>query len=138
MRNDSLQEFIKLRRQLTEEKASIEKRLQQINQALGAIDSTPSGGSSGQAQQPQASPAKRAGGKRQMSPEARARIAEAQRRRWAERKGGNSAGGASQASSGNAKSSTNGKPKRKMSAAGRKAISEAAKRRWAAARAANA
>ena len=121
MRNDSLQEFIKLHRQLTEEKASLEKRLQQINEALGEMSSAPSAPSSPSA----ARAGKKGSGKRQMSAEARARIAEAQRRRWAAQKGGTVSAAES-----------NGKPKRKMSAAGRKAISEAAKRRWAAARAA--
>ena len=35
MKIDNLQEFVKLRRQLTEEKNSIQSRLEQINQALG-------------------------------------------------------------------------------------------------------
>lgn len=70
------------------------------------------------------------GGRRTMSPAARARIAAAQKARWANQRGGQS---------NTPKVSTNGtsaKPQRKMSAAGRKAIAEAARKRWAAAKAA--
>ena len=66
------------------------------------------------------------GGKRTMSPAARARIAAAQRARWAKQNGGKTEGH---------KAASNG-AKRKMSAAGRKAIAEAARKRWAAAKAA--
>ena len=72
-------------------------------------------------------------GRRTMSPQARARIAAAQRARWAKQKGGS----ASKASSD--KTASNGataKPKRRMSPAARKAIAEAARKRWAAAKAA--
>jgi hypothetical protein len=65
-----------------------------------------------------------------MSAEGRARIAAAQRVRWAKLKGGNAPARKS------ASNSTAGKPKRKMSAAARKAIAQAARRRWAAAKAA--
>jgi hypothetical protein len=68
-------------------------------------------------------------GKRTMSPAGRARIAAAQRARWAKQRGGTVA----------VEAPSNGataKPKRKMSAAGRKAIADAARRRWAAAKAA--
>ena len=37
MRNDSLQQFIKLRRELTEEGGRLEMRLRQINEALGEM-----------------------------------------------------------------------------------------------------
>ena len=57
-----------------------------------------------------------------MSAAARARISEAQRKRWAESKKAQAAPEAV-------------KPKRKLSAAGRKAIAAAAKNRWAAKRA---
>ena len=66
-------------------------------------------------------------GRRFMSAETRARMAEAQRRRWAKTRGEAPA------------AVTKAAPKagkRKLSAAGRKAISEAAKKRWAAIRAA--
>jgi hypothetical protein len=63
-------------------------------------------------------------GRRRMSTAARARIAAAQRKRWAEVK---KQGGA-------ASSDTRPRKKRRLSAAGRKAIIEATKRRWAALR----
>jgi hypothetical protein len=66
--------------------------------------------------------------RRRMSSEARARIAAAQRKRWAE----------SRKQSGTASSSALARKKRKLSAAGRKAIIEATKRRWAAFRKAKA
>lgn len=75
--------------------------------------------------------ASRRGGKRTtMSPEARERIAAAQRARWA--KAGK--GKASVAVENNPAKPASGK--RKMSAAGRKRIAEAARARWAAAKAA--
>jgi hypothetical protein len=72
------------------------------------------------------------GGKRHMSASARARIAEAQRKRWAASRGERSANGSGAAPQ--AKASEPGK--RRISPAGRRAIAEAARRRWAAARAA--
>jgi hypothetical protein len=60
--------------------------------------------------------------KRTMSAAARARIAAAQRKRWAETKAES------------APAAPKKLRKRKLSAAGRKAIAEAAKRRWAALR----
>jgi hypothetical protein len=63
--------------------------------------------------------------KRPMSAAGRARIAAAQRKRWAEAKG-------------TASAAKPEKRKRKLSAAGRKAIADAAKRRWAALRASKA
>jgi hypothetical protein len=62
------------------------------------------------------------GGKRTLSAEGRARIAEAQRKRWASQR---KPGRATQAAP--AKQA----PKRKLSAAGRKRIIEATKARWA-------
>jgi hypothetical protein len=68
-------------------------------------------------------------GKRTMSPEARERIAAAQRARWSK------ARGESSASSSNGEESPKGKPakakKRTISPEGRARIAEAAKRRWA-------
>lgn len=61
--------------------------------------------------------------RRRMSAEARKRIAEAQRKRWAAIRG----------ESGTAPMKQQ-KPKRKLSAAGRKRIIEANRKRWAAAR----
>lgn len=70
------------------------------------------------------------GTKRTMSPAARARIAAAQKARWAAYRKGSSSGATSKAAT--------AKPKRKLSAAGRQAIIDATKRRWAAAKAAQA
>jgi len=73
------------------------------------------------------SPARAAGpnalpdAKRKISAAGRARIAAAQRKRWAESK---------------RQASASAKPKRKLSAAGRKAIADATRKRWAAFRAA--
>ena len=61
--------------------------------------------------------------KRTMSAAARARIAAAQRKRWADSKAASAPAAPKKAVR-----------KRKLSAAGRKAIAEAAKRRWAALR----
>ena len=58
--------------------------------------------------------------KRKISAAGRARIAEAQRQRWAAKKSAESTATPEAA-----------KPKRKLSAAGRKAIAEATKKRWA-------
>jgi hypothetical protein len=60
--------------------------------------------------------------RRGMSAAARARIATAQRKRWAE----------SRKQSGTASPTGPGRKKRRLSAAGRRAIIEATKRRWAA------
>ena len=67
-------------------------------------------------------PAPAKGKRRKMSAASRARIAEAQRKRWA-------------ASRKPAAAPEAARPKRKLSAAGRKAIVAAAKKRWAAKRA---
>lgn len=122
MKHNTLEKFVTLRRYFTEEKRSLENRLRQINEALG--ESVPA---ANEAAAPIALPA--TGGKRTMSPEARARIAAAQRARWSATRKGQPKPAPVQASS-------DGKPKRKMSAAGRRAIAEAARRRWAAAKAA--
>ncbi len=100
-----------------------------LNRANGRFSL--SGSSTGGASEAKASSGR--GGRRQMSPAARARIAEAQRKRWAAaRKGKGSATTQSSA----AKSNDGSSGRRQISAAGRKAIAEAARRRWAAAKAA--
>ena len=70
------------------------------------------------------SEAQRGRGKRRLSAAARARIAAAQRKRWAALKGQSE------------QTTEARKPKRKMSAKGRRAIAEATRKRWAAFRAA--
>lgn len=217
MRNNSLQQFVRLRQELSQERGRLEERLRQINEALGemplpslshiqgAIGQSIRGktggrrgrvsGAGGQSLREHvlavlangpmtkedvlsavqkngykfstnnplnslgvilygktpkfnradgrfsltggasssAAPAKAGrGGRRTMSPAARARIAAAQRARWAKQKGGKPE--ASKAAS-NGSSTAPSKPKRKMSAAGRKAIADAARKRWAAAKA---
>lgn len=112
MKRDSLKQFIKQRQALSQEKAALEARLHQLNQALDVTSSAPA---------PAAQPA----GKRArwiMSPAARAKIAAAQRARWAKVKRSPEATVAAKV----AKS-----PTRKISAAGRASISAAAKARWA-------
>jgi len=205
MKTDNLQQYVRLQRELTAEKASLESRLKQINEALGEVSTTPeiatpaahipsaapvkgkrgrkpAGGGqslrehviavlqngamtkeeilaavqqrgykfstsnplnslgvilygknpkfnradgkfslSGGAASASAQPAR--GGKRGMSAAGKARIAEAQRLRWAKQKG-------------NTVPAASAKPagKRQISAAGRAAIAAAARKRWAAAR----
>src|SRR5688572_4013379 len=128
MRTTSLQQFIRLRRDLTAERETLQARLNDINAALGEMplpSSAPIEGVIGQSPSGGATRDRR--GKRTMSPEARARIAAAQRARWAKQKGANGQ---------STKAASNGKPKRRMSAAARKALAAAARKRWAAARAA--
>ena len=65
MRTGSLQEFIKLRRQLTQEKESLAQRLAQINEALGAmpLPSLSAGqGAAGRGSSQTARPGRRAAG----------------------------------------------------------------------------
>jgi hypothetical protein len=69
--------------------------------------------------------------RRKMSAAGRKRIAEAQRKRWAEKKGETGATGATAKSAKKAP-----KARRKLSAEGRKRIIEATQKRWAAVRAA--
>lgn len=219
MRIDSLQQFIKLRRELTQERDAVSRRLAQINEALGELPSPSESAVQGVTEQSSAparsvaraggrqagsgagggtslrehvlavlgegaktkeevlaavqrrgyrfqtnnplnslgvilygknpkfnrvdgrfslpggtraaSGAGEGGGRRQMSPAARARIAEAQRKRWAAtRKQG---GGAAKPA---AKPAGGGAGPRQISPAARRAIAEAARRRWAAAKAA--
>lgn len=220
MRIDSLQQFIKLRSELTREREQVARRLAQINEALGEMSPPSLSAAQGVSEQstPAPRPAPRAsgggggggggsslrehvmavlrdgaqtkeevlaavkrrgyrfqtnnplnslgvilygknpkfnrvdgrfslpggaaarstggggagGGKRTMSPEARERIAEAQRKRWAaSRKGGGGGGATAQKSS----SASGSSGRRQLSPAARKAIAEAARRRWAAAKA---
>jgi len=217
MRIDNLQQFVKLRRELTQEKEELSRRLAQINEALGEISSTSSSAAQavpGQARQVQRGQIRRAGrqpsgggtslrelviqvlregsktkeevlqavqrrgyrfqtkdplnslgvilygknpkfgrvdgrfalpggaagavrakgggGRRgQLSAAARARIAEAQRKRWAASRKGQGGGQSAQKSAAGGASR-----KRRLSPAARKAIAEAARRRWAAAKAA--
>jgi len=124
MRTNSLAQFAKLHRQLTEERQTLQSRLQAINEALGDMPLPSLAAIQDVGNQPAAKSAgRRRGG---MSAAGRARIAAAQRARWAKLKGKVTPAGNSMPQ----------KPKRRMSAAARKAIAAAAKKRWAAAKAA--
>ena len=123
MRNNSLAQFAKLHRKLTEERQTLQSRLQAINEALGDMPLPSLAAVQGVDDQPAT---KSTGGRGGMSAAGKARIAAAQRARWAKLKGKVTPAG----------NSTPQKPKRKMSAAARKAIAAAAKKRWAAAKAA--
>ena len=96
------------------QKAQIDAQISELRQML-----------SGHAAETAATPKPAKGKRRKMSAAGRARIAEAQRKRWAESKK------ASEPSAPKAAP----KAKRKLSAAGRRAIIAAAKKRWAAKRA---
>src|ERR1051325_5754561 len=104
----------------------LEAKKQQIESQMSEVRQMLSGDAPGQHNET-AIPVRGRRGRRRMSASARARIAEAQRKRWAAQRGG-----AQVPSAGAAKP----KAKRKLSAAGRRAIIEATKRRWAKVRAA--
>ena len=108
---EKLEEALSIKRQI----ASLEARLSSLfgasSKAAADKGATTSGGR----------------GRRKMSPAARAKIAAAQRARWARAKGEGSA----------AKKTTTARPKKRRSgltAAGRKKLSENMKARWAARR----
>ncbi|MGO9012569.1 MAG: hypothetical protein ACLQPN_20930 [Bryobacteraceae bacterium] len=96
-----------------------ESQKTQLNAQIASLRQMLSGRPAGTAIAPQ--PARRK--RRKMSAAGRARIAEAQRKRWAATKKPQAVQEAA-------------KPKRKLSAAGRRAIIAAVKKRWAAKRAA--
>ena len=126
MRTNSLAQFAKLHRKLTEERQTLQSRLQAINEALGDMPLPSLAATQGVGNQTAfKSTGRRRGG---MSPAGRARIAAAQRARWAKLKGGNTTVAVSNGSG--------LKKKRQMSPAARKAIAAAARKRWAAAKAA--
>ena len=101
------------------EAAKITQQIEALRARLSAIFG------SGQTSSAKPAPKRVRRGKRKMSPEARARIAEAQRARWAKQKGTSARSGSSAAAP----------AKRKVSAAARARMAEAARRRWAARRA---
>ena len=147
MKSNNVEQFVALRAALQQEKATIEARLAEITQALSA-----SGGA--------APLAAAAPGKRHFSAATKAKMAAAQKARWAKLKGGQAApatltaaptklrrkysaeakarmaAGAkarwAKAKAGQpAKATMPAKPKRKLSAAGRANIIAATKARWA-------
>lgn len=79
---DNLQQFITLRRQLTQEREGL-RRLGDIEGALGAMGAESWGSAAGSAPPVMASVGTATVIKRTMSPAARARIAAAARKRWA-------------------------------------------------------
>ena len=123
MRTTSLQQFIRLRRDLTAERETLQVRLQAINEAMGEMPLPSLAPIQGATSQSASGATRGRRGRRTMSPEARARIAAAQRARWAKM-------------ASNPKPAANGKPKRHMSAAARKALAATDRKRWAAAKAA--
>jgi hypothetical protein len=123
MRTDNLHQYITLHRQLTQERDQLSLRLAALDEAIGHLPAQTRSA-------PSATPVMGTAGtvnaiKRSMSPAARARIAEAQRTRWA------AAGGTGAAKQDATKPTTG---KRQMSPAARKKIAEAARKRWAAAK----
>ena len=125
MRIDNLQSYVNLRRELTQEREQLSRRLKEIDEAFGGM--APSAIQAESA--PSAPPVMASAGtakaiKRTMSPAARARIAEAQRQRWAD----------SRKEQPKAATPAAGSGKRTFSSAARRAIAEAARRRWAAAK----
>ncbi len=77
-------------------------------------------------------------GKRTMSPEARERIAAAQRARWAKARGGKATKSTASSTEASTGSGSARKPKRKVSAQARARMAAAAKKRWAKAKSAKA
>lgn len=127
MNYNRLKQYVAFREALQEEKANLESRLQKVNEALG-ISSEPAAPSPNRAPAP-----RRAGGgrRRVMSEEAKARIAAAQRARWARIKGQSGAAPAASRSS--------SRPRRGgMSSEQRAKIAAAQTARWARIRAAKA
>lgn len=126
MNYNRLKQYVAFREALQEEKANLESRLEKINEALGVS-------SEQAAPSPNRAPApRRAGGGRRrriMSEEAKARIAAAQRARWARIKGQSGAAPAAARSS--------SRPRRGgMSPEQRAKIAAAQTARWARIRAA--
>ncbi len=116
---DSLREAVRIREEIEE----LENRVRGLFSGSSYSSKTPSSGTSLH------SVASTVGKKRTMSVAARARIAAAQRARWAKSKG-SSARATSTAPTSKRTAAT----KRRISAAGRKRLSEMMKARWAAKR----
>ena len=110
MKQDILKQYVTLRTNLETERAQLQARLGEIEQALGITVATASVA-------PVAEPEARQG-KGALSPEGRARLVAAQKARWAKVR---AAKGAPAPSA----------PKRQYSAAGRARLAEIAKARWA-------
>jgi len=113
MKSDYLRKFVSLRSALQQEKAQLEARLREINRAM----SESPGAAREMTSVTQAKPT------RKISAAGRARIAAAQKARWAKLKAGVKA------------PVSKPKVRRKLSAEGRARIAAAAKARWAKVRA---
>jgi hypothetical protein len=113
-----IKQFVSLRESLLREKKQIEQRLESINEAIGGMP-LPSMAPVSRAAAPSSSG---------RSAEWRARIAAAQRARWAERRKGQPA----KATASTGAAATGGR--RKLSPAARAKIAEIVRRRWAAAK----
>ena len=116
MKQDILKQYVTLRTNLEKERAQLQARLGEIEQALG-ITVAPAAIALQPSVAPAAEPEARQG-KGAMSPEGRARLVAAQKARWAKVR---AAKGATAPSA----------PKRQYSAAGRARLAEIAKARWA-------
>ena len=115
MKTDILKQYVSLRSALEREKLQLQARLEEVTRALGAngLDLGPAAA---------ATPVQ-GRGMRTMSAAARARIAAAQRARWARVK------------SGTPKSAAPAKGRRRMSPAARAKLAAIARARWARAKA---
>ena len=113
---------------------AIAERIQELEEELAAVLGSYHDGSTTPATK--AVPAdKPATKKRTMSPEARERIAAAQRARWAKTRQATGATGSNKPSGKAAKPARKGKAKRTISPEARAKMAAAAKKRWAAVRA---
>ena len=117
-----LNKYIALKAALLNEQAKLEARLGEISKALGQDNSVPARAPSA----PSSPATTTTPGKRTFSAATKAKMAAAQKARWAVRKG-NVAVAATPATS----SAPTPKKKRKMSAAGKANIRAAVKARWA-------
>ena len=106
MKHDSIQKFVQLRQSLLQEKATLEARLERINQAL-AISASPA---------VSVNAAGNTKSKRTMSAAVRAKMSAAHKKRWAKQKG--------------SVARPVKKARKKMSAEGRARIAAAQKLRW--------
>ncbi len=125
MRNEIIEQYKRLKLELLAEKNSLEERLNRISEALNGASAPESAGAPTPVAEKPAVRRGRPPGKG-MSAAGRARIAEAQRSRWAKAKGSTSPG--------DSPKSTGIKKKRTMTASAKAAIAEAARKRWAAAK----
>jgi hypothetical protein len=123
MRTDNLQQYVTLRRQLTQERDQLSQRLATLDEAMGHLPAPSGGGTEQGAPAVMGTADTVRAVKRNVSPAARARIAEGQRKRWAAARGTTKQAAATPAPG-----------KRQFSPAARRKIADAARKRWAAAK----